>query len=296
MVGSFTTRRTFIGDLASAVGLLCVGGACRDKLEDEEEIAQLDDLDLTTNIKGIYSIEIPPELPSLSPELNREALSGDDSLIVRDIALGTGKEFQTKIRLSEYVALRSRNHRIKEVLGYAPFLTPHPIIDDLAQVLTQNSTSPEQAAQRILNFIHHGIVYDVSIESYGVDYVRHPLETLVEGNGDCEDTTILGAALSRARDLDVILVVFPPPPESITGHIGYAVAGDFHGAYFEVNGKKYFYAETTGTYWLTKPSLWKIGDIHSTMKNKAVDIYTLHDAPPSNPVYNSIISSHFCRI
>ncbi len=283
MVGSFTTRRTFLGDLASAVGLLSVGGACRDKLEDEEEIASLDDLDLSTDIKRIYSLEIPSELPSISPELYQQALSGDDSLIFRDITLGTGKEFQIKIRLSEYVALRSRNHRINEILGYAPFLTPHPVIDDLAQVLTQNSTSPEQAAQRILNFIHHGIIYDVSIESYGVDYVRHPLETLVEGNGDCEDTTLLGAALSRARNLDVILVHFLPSPGKTTSHIGYAVAGDFQGAHFEVNGKKYFYAETTGTYWLNKPCLWKIGDISSKINYHSIDIYTLHDAPPSNP-------------
>lgn len=283
MIPSKKTRRTFLRDIASAVGLLCAGGACRDKPEDEEEIASLDDLDLTPNIKAIYSLEIPRELPSLSPELYQQALSGDDSLIVRDIALGTGKELQTKIRLSEYVALRSRNHRVGSPGEYGPFLTPHPVIDELAQVLTQNSTTPERAAQRILNFIHHGIIYDASIESYGIDYVRHPLETLVEGNGDCEDTTILGAALSRARDLDVVLVVFPSPHGSMTGHIGYAVAGDFQGAYFEVNGKKHFYAETTGTYWLTKPCLWKIGDISPDEKNMTVEIYTLHNAPPSNP-------------
>ncbi len=286
MTRSEIPRRTFIGNLASAAAFLCVGEACRDKPDDEEEIAQRDDLDLTTNIKRIYSIEIPSELPSLSPQLYQDALQSDDSLIIRDITLGTGKEFKTKIRLSDYLALRSRTHRTKDILEYGPFLTPHPTIDELAQELTRNSPSSEQAAQRILNFVHHGIIYDASIESYGVDYVRHPLETLVEGNGDCEDTTLLGAALSRARNLDVVLVVFPPSPGTMTGHIGYAVAANFQGAYFEVNEKKYFYAETTGTYWLSKPSLWKIGDIFPTEKNKKVEIYTLHDAPanPAKPL------------
>ncbi len=278
MTPTLKTRRTFLTDLASAVGLLCVGGSCRDGEKDEPVFP--DDLDLTSNIGTIHSLEIPLELPSLSSQLFRDALREDDSFITRDVYFRNGKETKTKIRLSDYLALRSRNHRVASVLEYGPFLTTHPTITNLSLVLTDDCFSLEQAAQRILNYIHQGIVYDLSIEGEGQDYVRHPLETLVEGNGDCEDTTILGVALSRARNLDVVLIEFPPLPGSGLGHIGYGVVGDFHGAYFEVNEKKYFYAETTGTEWLANPSTGEIGGISSDSIHQMVHIYTLHDTSP----------------
>ncbi len=283
MIHSKKTRRTFLSDLASAVTLLCAGGACRNELEEEEEIAQLDDINLTPNIKQIHSLKIPKELPSLSSKLYQDALRADDSYLSREIPTGNGVSVQAKIRLSDYLTLRSQDHRVSSPLEYGNFLTPHPTITDIARVLTKDCQSPEEAAQRILNYVHNGIVYDVSIESER-DYVRHPLETLVEGNGDCEDTTLLAAALSRAQKLDLVLVLFG---ESAVGkrdaHFGYAVAGNFHGTYFNLNGKKYFYAETTGTHWLNNPSTWKIGDFSSDLYQQPIYIYTLHDALPSNP-------------
>ncbi len=288
MISTKKNRRTFLSDLASAVTLLCAGGSCRNELDEEKEIAQLDDLDLTdidltSNIKTIYPLEIPREFPSLSSELYQNALHGDDSYLTREIPTGNGINIQSKINLSNYLALRSRDHRVSSPLEYGNFLTPHPTITDIARVLTKDCQSPEEAAQRILNYVHNGIVYDVSIE-HEKDYVRHPLETLVEGNGDCEDTTLLAAALSRAQKLDFVLVLFG---ESVAGkrdaHFGYAVAGDFHGTYFKVDDKKYFYAESTGSYWLNNPSTWKIGDFSSDLFHRSIDIFTLHDAPLPNP-------------
>ncbi len=74
------------------------------------------------------------------------------------------------------------------------------------------------------------------------EFRRFAVETLVEGGGDCEDTTILAAAILRGLGEDVALVMTP-------GHIAIGVAGPFRGTSIEREGKKYFYCETTGGGW-----------------------------------------------
>ena len=73
------------------------------------------------------------------------------------------------------------------------------------------------------------------------DYWKYPVETLADGKGDCEDTAILTAALLKEMDYDVAMVVLPD-------HAAVALACDnCNGYYYPVNGKRYYYLETTGT-------------------------------------------------
>jgi hypothetical protein len=73
------------------------------------------------------------------------------------------------------------------------------------------------------------------------DYWKYPVETLGDGNGDCEDTAILTAALLREMGYDVAIVL-------LDDHAAAAVACDnCNGYYYPLNGKRYYYLETTGT-------------------------------------------------
>ncbi|MFH1451285.1 MAG: hypothetical protein ABIF89_01595 [bacterium] len=87
------------------------------------------------------------------------------------------------------------------------------------------------------------------------DYPKYPIETLVEKNGDCEDTSYLAAAVIKAMGEDVVLVEF-------SDHMAIAVSGnlDWTGKYYELNGKHYFYQETTG-------ADWQIGEISTAYEN-----------------------------
>jgi hypothetical protein len=77
------------------------------------------------------------------------------------------------------------------------------------------------------------------------DYWKYPIETLADGNGDCEDTSILTAALLKEMGYDVAVVVFSNTDQ---GHVGTAVACDnCNGYYYPLDGKRYYYLETTGT-------------------------------------------------
>lgn len=89
------------------------------------------------------------------------------------------------------------------------------------------------------------------------DYPRYPIETLVDRGGDCEDTAILTAALLWQMGYDVILLEYPK-------HVAVGVAGDetVNGTYYEYNGRRYFYLETTG-------EGWKIGKKPDWVPSKA---------------------------
>ena len=76
------------------------------------------------------------------------------------------------------------------------------------------------------------------------DYVRYPIETLVDGIGDCEDVTILAATLLHEMGYSVLLVAFHD-------HLALAIKydKDFKGTYYEYDGGKYYYLEMTNLGW-----------------------------------------------
>ena len=88
------------------------------------------------------------------------------------------------------------------------------------------------------------------------EFRRYAIETLIDGGGDCEDTTILVAAILRGLGEKTALIFIP-------GHIALGVSGDFTGASVTHNGTTYYYCETTGTG-------WTVGDLPPSFR-KTVD-------------------------
>lgn len=74
------------------------------------------------------------------------------------------------------------------------------------------------------------------------EFRRYAIETLIEGGGDCEDTTILVASILRGLGESVALIFTP-------GHIALGVSGNFTGTSINYQGTKYYYCETTGAGW-----------------------------------------------
>ena len=79
------------------------------------------------------------------------------------------------------------------------------------------------------------------------DYPRYPVETLVDNGGDCEDTSILFAALLQNSHLNYDCVLFEIPNDNPT-HMAVGVRGaaSVSGSYVEFDGYHYYYCETTG--------------------------------------------------
>ena len=114
---------------------------------------------------------------------------------------------------------------------------------EFQRVFKQNrSWKRQDHVDFVLSFVQ-SLPYTLDDVTTGYDeFRRYAVETLIEGGGDCEDTTILVAAILRGLGEKTALIFTP-------GHIALGVSGDFTGSSLTYNGTKYFYCETTGTGW-----------------------------------------------
>ena len=87
---------------------------------------------------------------------------------------------------------------------------------------------------------------------------------LSDRGGDCEDTSILVAALLDRMGYDVALLLLEDASHMA---IGVSIPGT-HGAYYEYDSTKYFYLETTG-------EDWRIGQIPASITDTTEYIYPL---------------------
>ncbi|MFA6710789.1 MAG: zinc ribbon domain-containing protein [Candidatus Methanomethylophilaceae archaeon] len=127
------------------------------------------------------------------------------------------------------------------------------------------ATDPIGYANYLLAFAQY-IPYDYEEADSGKDYWRYPLETLYDGIGDCEDKSILAAAMYAAADIaDIVEIsagVFILP-----SHLMVAVndtIGTMEGA---VIHSDYYSGETTNT-------TWKLGEIANVFDQSYFHLYT----------------------
>ena len=98
------------------------------------------------------------------------------------------------------------------------------------------------------------------------DYVRYPIETLVDGVGDCEDVVILAASLLHEMGYSVLLVSLPE-------HLALAVKYEnYRGTCFNYKGGKYYYLE------MTSPG-WKLGQVPPPYQKKCAKLIPIVDRP-----------------
>ena len=106
----------------------------------------------------------------------------------------------------------------------------------------QRGWSKHDRVDFVLSFVQ-SLPYTLDDVTTGFDeFRRYVVETLIEGGGDCEDTTILVAAILQGLGEETALIFTP-------GHIALGISGDFTGSSVTHNNIKYFYCETTGTGW-----------------------------------------------
>ena len=114
---------------------------------------------------------------------------------------------------------------------------------EFQRIFKQNrSWNRQDRVDFVLSFVQ-SLPYTLDDVTTGFDeFRRYAVETLIEGGGDCEDTTILVAAILQGLGEETALIFTP-------GHIALGISGDYTGASLTHNGIKYFYCETTGTGW-----------------------------------------------
>jgi len=104
------------------------------------------------------------------------------------------------------------------------------------------SQQPENMASFALSFVQ-SLPYKIDALTTPFDDAwRAPLQTLVDREIDCEDSSILYSSLLSGLGINNGLVIVP-------GHMLTAVEGQFDGDYLRHQGQKYYMAETTGLTW-----------------------------------------------
>jgi len=109
-------------------------------------------------------------------------------------------------------------------------------------------------------------MYDNKSTGYEV-YPRYPIETLVDGVGDCEDYSILTAALLTEMGYDVVVIL---PPEHAA--IGLKSSGTLTGKSYRYGENQYYYVETTY-------AGWRIGELPSEFRNVIPEIQPVNPNP-----------------
>jgi len=158
--------------------------------------------------------------------------------------------------------------------NYSVYVT-HPLddpyINGLAEKLNEAAQSKNFGSFQIVEFAA-SFVQSLPYTSDSVttsfdEYPRFPIETIFDNGGDCEDTSILLASILDKMGYDVVLINLP-------NHVAVGVKGsqDIYGSYYNYQGNRYYYIETTG-------ENWGIGELPDEYKNTNAYIYPMVPVP-----------------
>lgn len=141
----------------------------------------------------------------------------------------------------------------ERVYDFSVYATPDDLtIKNIAKdiVDVSISTGDEYRLGIAIDFVQ-SMIYEKDIDYIGdFEYPKYPIETIIDEKGDCEDTSFLMASILEALNYDVILLLY-------SDHLAIGVWCDScTGTYYNYNGKKYYFLETTGY-----ADNWEIGKI-----------------------------------
>ena len=135
---------------------------------------------------------------------------------------------------------------------------------NLMKVASEGGYNDQQILDCVISFVQ-SMPYTVDDETTPYDeYPRYPLETLFDRGGDCEDTSILVAALLDRMGYDIVLLHLENERHMAVG----VSVPNAYGMYYDYGGKKYYYLETTG-------EGYKVGDFPSDFSDSTAFIYSL---------------------
>ncbi len=116
------------------------------------------------------------------------------------------------------------------------------VVDYLDGIVAEEQLNERQRIELALSLVQ-SLNYSLdSISSTSDEYPRYPVETLFEKEGDCEDTSILLAAILTDMGHDVALILFEE-----FDHMGLGINYPLeYGNSWLLGEKRYWYLDTTG--------------------------------------------------
>ncbi len=232
------------------------------------------------------TVEPPPEqtgetgLPAVEeataelPEDIQETPSSEE-LIIREYSWAYGgEEWTWELRVYQSMYDYFKEMPRPPTTDYSVYVTnplDNPYIDRLVENLNKAAAKENYSEYQTVEFATafvQSLPYTTDSATSPFDeYPRYPIETLVDNGGDCEDTSILLASILDGMGYGVILIGLPE-------HCAVGVKGgdNIYGTYWEYEGEKYFYIETTG-------SGWPIGELPDKYAEASAHLYPMVPVP-----------------
>jgi hypothetical protein len=174
--------------------------------------------------------------------------------------------------LHEYYV--EKNHRSASSSDFSKFATPYtlqPIADRLWEIYDNE----EDFANGVLMIVHQ-ITYVQTTPA------KYPVETMVDGQGDCDLFSYIAASIMKAGGLDVVLLYYEEQTHMNIGvHLSSAPQDARDSAYYVTHdGTRYYVAESTGGNWKDG---WRVGECPADLKQVSAEVITLEDAEQVAP-------------
>ncbi|GBL36336.1 hypothetical protein EMGBD1_00230 [Anaerolineaceae bacterium] len=115
------------------------------------------------------------------------------------------------------------------------------LADEIKEAAAKAAYTDYETVEFATAFVQSLPFTDDSVTTPYDEYPRYPVETLVDNGGDCEDTSILLAAIVDKLGYGAVLIMLPQ-------HVAVGVAGEdtIEGTYYKYDGRSFYYVETTG--------------------------------------------------
>jgi hypothetical protein len=175
---------------------------------------------------------------------------------------GSNWSYSFNVSVSEYEECRSLVRNDQMPADYSKYVTDGSpevvgVADYLAAEAHAANMTDYETVWLALSFVH-ATTYVSDLESTGYeDYARYPVETLVDGVGDCEDTAALFTSIVRAMGYDAVMLYIYAIFGASSNHMGAVIGGISmpQGSYsIQYGGESYYFCETT-------PGNWAPGDL-----------------------------------
>lgn len=117
-------------------------------------------------------------------------------------------------------------------------------VEQILAVCKEKELDEHETIRQFIAFVQN-MEYTHDIDSTGeAEWPKYPIETFYDGGGDCEDLSIVLASALRELGYQVCFILFDD-------HVGVGVEddGEMSGVYYEYDGVRYFYIETTAKGW-----------------------------------------------
>ena len=227
------------------------------------------------------------ELPG---ELNKSPLSEEIVTVSYTWVYGS-RDWTWELDIPRSVYELYRSIPRSPTMDYSVYIT-HPYddeyIDSLSAKIKQAAELKGydglQTVEFATAFVQNLDYTNDSVTSSFDEYPRYPIETLFNKGGDCEDTSILLASILRSLGYGVVLI-------ELSDHCAVGVLGGdtLHGTYWEFNGEKYFYIETTN-------SGWGIGELPDVYRNVPAYIFPMIPTPVIAHEWSTVNKAYYTEL